>query len=203
MRTRRWVRVECAFGALLATIAASAAHAEEKPWSRVGRGELYPIVQMLGGDTTSFFGGDLEMDIDSTSAFGAGMGINWDDHFNINTEFLVGRLDATGTSPLAPGVTAELDVDAWIWNVNLDYNILKSRLTPLVTGGVGLMVLNNHGANINETDFSYNLGVGGRWDITDGIALRVIYRSTWAKLEDADDPSRFAGVTANLIFMFK
>jgi opacity protein-like surface antigen len=161
MKVRPWLRLAWGVGALLVTLGAGAAHAEEKPWSRAYRGELYPIIQVLGSDTTTGFGGALEMKTDTTPTFGAGMGINWNDHLNI----------------------------------------LKSRLTPLVTGGVGFIMLTDNG--VSETDFSYNLGVGGRWDITASIALRVIYRSTWARLEDSDDPSRFGGVTANLIFMFQ
>ncbi len=202
MKARPWARWTWVIGALLATVAASATKAEEKPWSRTYRGELYPIVQVLGGDTTSFLSGALELKTDTTPVFGAGMGLNWDDHFNINTEFLVGRLNTTGTSPLVPGVSVDMDVTAWLWNVNLDYNIFKGRLTPLVTGGVGFIILSNHDENVNETDFSYHVGVGGRWDIADCLALRVVYRWTWAELEDADDPSQFDGVTANVIFMF-
>jgi len=102
-----------------------------------------------------------------------------------------------------PGTDESLGLTPWLWNVNLDYNILKSRLTPLVTGGIGLMNFHNHAEHRDETHFSYHAGVGGRWDITDRIALRVIYRSTWTEIEDADDPFRFDGVAAHLIFMFK
>jgi opacity protein-like surface antigen len=204
MEVRSWVRGKWVVGALLVTMAVSAAKAEEKAWSRAYRGELYPIVQVLGGDEITAYDGLVKLETDTTPVFGAGMGLNLSDHLNINTEFLMGHMDTVQSIPLLPGTEAGMGLNTWLWDVNLDYHILKSRLTPLVTGGVGLMNFHNHDQNRDESHFSYNLGVGARWDITDRIALRVIYRSLWTtKLEDADDPFQFNCVAASLIFMFK
>lgn len=204
MRARPWVRWKWVIGALLVTVAVSTTRAEEKPWSRAYRGELYPIIQVLGGDEITAYDGLVRLETETTPAFGAGMGVNLSDHLNINTELLVGRMDTVQSIPFVPGTDEGMGMTTWLWNANLDYNILKGRLTPLVTGGVGFVKFHNDAERRDETDFSYNLGVGGRWDITDRIALRVIYRSTWTtKLANADDPFQFGGVAASLIFMFK
>jgi hypothetical protein len=204
MKARPWARLTWVVGALLVTVAVSTARTEERQWSRAYRGELYPIIQVLGGDEITAYDGLVRVETETTPFFGAGMGVNLSDHLNINTELLLGRMDTVQSIPLVPGTNADLGLTTWLWNANLDYNILKSRLTPLVTGGVGFVKFHSGAERRDETHFSYNLGVGGRWDITDRIALRVIYRSTWTtKLEDADDPFQFGGVAASLIFMFQ
>ena len=184
-------------------MAGSVAGAEERPWSRAYRFEVYPVVQMLSGAETSFVYGEFELEADATPVFGAGLGLNLNDHLNINTEFLLGRMSTEGNFPLASGAHMDLGLTVGLWSLNLDYNLFKSRLTPLVTGGLGFIMFDNGDENVNETDFSYNVGVGGRWDMSDHIALRVIYRSTWTTLQRADDSLRFDGVLANLSFMFK
>ncbi len=160
MRARPWARWKGVIGALLVTVAVSTTKAEEKPWSRAYRGELYPIIQVLGSDTTSFFGGGLSMETEVTPAFGAGMGLNWNDHLNLNTELLVGRMNTMGSIPSVPGTNVDLDLTAWLWNINLDYNILKSRLTPLVTGGVGFIMLDNTARTSMKLIFRTILALG-------------------------------------------
>jgi opacity protein-like surface antigen len=203
MGVRPWLRLPWGVGALLVAIAVSTAQAEEKPWSRAYRGELYPIIQMLSGDTVTGFNGTVQSKTEDSLAFGAGMGLNLTDHLNVNTDLLAGHIDTVASIPQVAGAEADIGLTAWLWHANLDYNILKSRLTPLVTGGLGFVKIQAHPENIDETRFSYNVGVGGRWDIADRLALRVTYRWTWTKIEDADDPFLFKGVAANLIFMFK
>jgi len=190
-------------GALLIIGAVSTTKAAEKPWRRAYRGELYPIIQVLGSDEVTGFHGAVKVETETTPVFGAGMGVNLSDHLNLNSELLVGRMDTVGSLSLVPDTDVGLGLTTWLWHANLDYSLLKSRLTPLVTGGVGFVKFHNDAEDIDETHFSYNLGVGGRWDITDRIALRVIYRSTWTEIEDADDPFQFDCVAASLIFMFK
>jgi opacity protein-like surface antigen len=98
------------------------------------------------------------------------------------------------------------DATIWLWNVNLDYNILRGRLTSFLTGGIGVFGWSGDwdaGGRFRECNFSHNLGVGGRWDITDNIALKVLCRAMWTEVEGADDPLQFDGVTANLVCLFK
>jgi opacity protein-like surface antigen len=204
MEARLWVGWKWVVGAVLVMAAASTTKGEEKEWSRAYRTEVHPIVQVLSGDETTGYDGPIKLETGTTPVFGAGMGLNLSDYLNVNTEFLMGRMDTVQSMPLVPGTEESRGLNTWLWDINLDYNILKGRLAPLVTGGVGLMNFHNHDENRDETHFSYNLGVGARWDITDRIALRVIYRALWTtKLEEAGDPFQFDCVAANLIFMFK
>lgn len=112
----------------------------------------------------------LDTPVGDLDFYGIGLGYNLNDNFNLNTTF-----------------TFEEDVN-W-WNVNLDYNILPDRLTPLVQGGIGLLF--NGGS-----EFTYSLGVGGRYDITDNIFVKAMYRITWVDSDDVD------GIYLGIGYMF-
>jgi opacity protein-like surface antigen len=97
-------------------------------------------------------------------------------------------------------------MDYILWDINVDYNIWKSRFTPLVTGGIGIMNISidttTDAGNVHESNFSYNLGAGIRWDIKDDLLLKVIYRSTWTEVHNADNDQRFDGVSLSVACMF-
>ncbi len=64
-------------------------------------------------------------------------------------------------------------------------------LTPLITGGIGFIDFEGEivilGLTYSETNFSYNVGAGVRWDIGDTFLLKLLYRLTWTEQEDTDD----------------
>jgi opacity protein-like surface antigen len=150
--------------------------------SRSGRSEIYGILQTLSGWTETDPDGD-KYGLDDAFVYGVGIGYNIDDHLNLNSDFAFGTQDFYGGGG---------SVTAFLWNVNLDYNILAEPLTPLVSGGVGLSTLSGDG--VSESDFSYNLGVGGRWDITDNIFVKATYRMTWITDLDVDEDGIFVGI---------
>jgi len=164
-------------------------------WSRSRKTELFGTFQTMGGGESSGLG--ITAGFDDATVYGFGVGYNLDDHLNLNTDFLFGSTDYIATGY---GVTIEGDADLYLWNVNLDYNILEDRLTPVVTGGIGLFGLS--GADFEESNFSYNLGFGGRWDISDNFAVKALYKFTWTNLEDSDSKTRFDGVMVSLVYMF-
>ncbi len=102
-------------------------------------------------------------------------------------------------------VVEEGDVDVFWWMVNLDYNILTGPITPFVTGGIGLgyYSMEVEARNVttgatargsdDDTQFIWNLGVGGRWDITNNIFIKALYKITWDEDEDWDGLAVHAG----------
>ena len=165
---------------------------------RSGKTELFGTIQTMGGGDADMTG--LAFDFDDTTVYGFGIGINLDNHWNLNTDFLFGSTDIDVSGPLATATKG--DDDMWLWNVNLDYNIFEDPLTPLVTAGVGIFGHSgdfNNGASFSESNFSYNFGVGGRWDISDDMLLKVIYRITYTDLEHMDGPD-FDGVMVSFGF---
>jgi opacity protein-like surface antigen len=148
--------------------------------SRSGKTEIYGILETLGGysESTSFFGTTIEAGFDDAFVYGAGLGYNITDNWNLNTDFVFGSQDAyveTGTSK------ATESANVFLWNVNVDYNILAEPLTPLVSGGLGYAIYSGEG---DATCFTFNIGAGGRWDISDNIFIKALYRMTWFETDD-------------------
>jgi len=190
---------------LVFTMTASFCSAQE--WSREGKTELFGTLQMIGSETVEYSFPDVlpvTFDMDSTIMYGFGFGYNLSDHWNINTDLLFGSAD---TDVKVPGATVETeDMDYILWDINIDYNIWKSRFTPLVTGGIGLMDFGidttSSAGKVHESNYSSNLGAGVRWDIRDNLLLKVIYRSTWTEVHDADNDQRYDSISVSLAHMF-
>jgi len=195
---------------LVFTMTANLCSAQE--WSRKGKSELFGTLQMMGSETVEYSYPDalplgalpVKFDMDSTILYGLGLGYNLSDHWNINTDLLFGSAD---TDVKVANVMVETaDMDYVLWDINVDYNIWKRRFTPLVTSGIGLMNFSinttSDAGEVHESDFSYNLGAGVRWDIKDNLLLKVIYRSTWTGLNNADNDQMFESVNVSVAYMY-
>lgn len=177
-------------------------------WSRKGKSEFFGTILWLGSDNADFSPPNflpVRLDFDNTTVYGVGYGYNMTDNWNLNTDMLFGTADTD--IKIADMKVGTEEMDYVLWNVNLDYNIFKSRLTPLVTGGIGFMNFsidtNTTGVGeIHESNFSFNLGAGVRWDVEDNIFLKAIYKATWSEINHADNDQRFDGVSFSLAYMF-
>ncbi len=169
-------------------------------WSRKGKREVFAIGQYMRGDTTTSLG--ITLELDDMFAGGIGAGYNYNDHINLNFDLLFTSTDVT-----AKGFGSTLEGDSTLigWDVNLDINILKSRITPMITGGIGFIRFDGEyetGTPFEETDFSYNVGGGVRCDVTDHFLIKAIYRATWTKMEDTDEAILLDGITLNVGYIF-
>ena len=75
----------------------------------------------------------------------------------------------------------------------------------MITGGIGFINFRGDwgpGFDFNETDFSYNVGGGFRWNITDHFLIKAIYKATWTKLEDADSSFLLDGIAVSIGYTF-
>jgi opacity protein-like surface antigen len=177
-------------------------------WSRKGKHELFGMIQQMGSEEIKYSFTDIlpvTLDMDSAAVYGIGYGYNMTDHWNINTDLLFGSADS---DVKIVNTTAEtVDMDYVLWDINVDYNIRKSRFTPLVTGGIGIMDfgIDTTATGIgeeHESNFSYNLGAGIRWDVKDNLLLKVIYRSTWTELDDANDDLQYDSISLSVAYMY-
>lgn len=176
-------------------------------WSRKGKGEIYVLGQSLEGDTTTGTIGGLTqvIEFDDTIVGGLGFGLNFNDHLNLNTTLFFGSMDMTGR---VSDIQINGDTDLFGWDVNMDINILKTRFTPLLTGGIGYIIFDGSwegpygDSDFSETDFSYNLGGGFRWDVHDHFVIKALYKATWTELEDADDNVMFDGISLSIGYVF-
>jgi len=126
-------------------------------FSRAGKWDAYAIGQ---------YGTLPLVDVSALEA-GVGVGYNMIDQLNINADLEGGSIGAgiggiTVSSTLLSGHLA------------LDYNILKTRLTPLLTVGGGLYYLPIASASL----YSVDLGAGVRWDINDRWFAKAVYQPT-------------------------
>lgn len=196
---------------LIFTMTVSLCTAQE--WSRKGKTEFFATVQRMGSEKIEYSYPDklptdifpVRLEMDSTNIYGFGFGYNLSDHWNINTDLLFGSAD-TDVKIIDTTVKTP-DMDYILWDINIDYNILKSRFTPLVTAGIGLMNFSidttaTGVGEVRESNFSSNLGAGIRWDVKDNLLLKVIYRYTWTEVRDADNDQRYDGVSVSVAYMF-
>jgi opacity protein-like surface antigen len=182
-------------------------------YSRRGKSEIFGIIQTVDSMDVKYdyLGwGNIGFVFDSTNIYGIGFGTNATDHWNVNLDFLYGNTDAKLAISGMPSSFYSYDTDYFLFNLNVDYNILPDRFTPLLTAGVGIAKIDmevkqfGYGYNLSasESNFSYNVGAGGRWDITDNILIKLIYRVTWTQLEDANDKQDLSGVALSIAYMF-
>jgi opacity protein-like surface antigen len=177
-------------------------------WSRAGKTELFGTIQYMGSEEIKYSFDDMlpvRLDIDSDLIYGIGYGYNITEHWNFNMDLLFGSAD---TDVKVVSTTAETeDMDYILFDLNLDYNFWKSRFTPLVTGGIGIMDFSidttaTGVGDVDESNFSYNLGAGIRWDIEDNMLLKLIYRSTWTELDDANRDVRYDSFGLSIAYMY-
>jgi hypothetical protein len=172
-------------------------------FSRSGRSEVFGSLQFMSGDstTTGTPWGLMKIEVEDTVVFGIGYGYNINDHLNLNMDMLFGSTDIDGSlySNRMKGDTSLVVLD-----INLDWNLLKTRLTPMVSGGAG--VINFSGdignADFSESDFSFNLIVGFRWDASPHCMVKGGYKATWTELEDTNAQIRLDGVTLSAGYVF-
>jgi len=132
----------------------------------------------------SFFGADVDITFDDTFGGGFGIGRNVNDYININATLLLAGSEI-GVETSGGALSASEDVFVVEPDINFDWNILDTDVTPFVTAGAGIMFL--FGDDDNETEFTYGVGVGVRWDISHDAFMKVWYRAKWFELDDTED----------------
>ncbi len=196
---KRLFPVVLAFGIFMTAPQLSPATAEAQ-WSRAGKADVFAFFRHSGGDDVRApVVGTLE--VSDFNVFGAGAGYNINSHFNVNANLHYGGADLKGRV-ISSTITADSDVVGGDFNV--DFNALKTRFTPMFSGGIGFLNFHGdvNGVDFNETNFSYNLGGGLRWDFTDKLMLKALYRLTWTELEDTRETLLLDAVEVKVGLMF-
>lgn len=168
-------------------------------WNRKGKVEIFVLGEYRSGDTTSR--SDIKLELDDAFAIGFGAGYNFNEYVNLNTDIFSSSMDATKD---AFGTKSETNITVFSWDLNLDINILKKRFSPLITGGVGLIKFSGgweSGYTFRETDFSYNIGGGLRWN-GEHLLIRAVYKATLTNLEDADNSLLLNGIVFSIGYTF-
>ncbi|HVY05653.1 MAG TPA: outer membrane beta-barrel protein [Burkholderiales bacterium] len=162
---------------------------------------LYEDSKSLGSDNGS------SAEVDSSAGWGFGVGYNFDNHWYVDMNFSARNADYTATTTPQPGnpnrpqnFSGTLSTDSFA--VNGTYHFFDGALTPFVTAGLGATYVNTDipsGLPVNvcwydpwwgyycgpvvptksDTYFSYNAGVGVRWDAPQSLFVRGLVSQQW------------------------
>jgi len=148
---------------LLAGLAsAQPAQPSSEEFSRKGRWEVYGF-----GQAAEIFN-VLESDAD---VLGGGLGVGYHpwEHFSLRCDLGVSSAKFK-FEPLFSGSEKTEWTTLYMGNISLDYHILKTPLTPLITVGAGVGWF-SEGVG---TTFDQNIGVGVRWDASEHVFARAV-----------------------------
>jgi len=178
--------------------------------SREGRLEGSFLVNYQVGQDESFEGG-AALDIDDSMGWGFSFGWNWTSKVNLSYSFMVNKPDYSavivpeGEAPQ----TVDHELSKYSHHFNGTYHFLDGDITPFVTGGIGWTKLDSNIADglpevgcwwdpwwgyvcfqdwdtYSETEFTYNLGVGVRWDINSNLFSRAAYSREFISVKGSD-----------------
>ncbi|WP_440874945.1 outer membrane beta-barrel protein [Thalassotalea sp. PLHSN55] len=154
------------------------------------------------------------VDIKEATGWGASVGYNFNEHFLVNLEMLssVPNYQATFvTDEVDPQLeTINHKMNVVHTQLNAVYNFSAERLSPFVQGGVGWTYVDSNIADgpaqgicwwdpwwgyvcdgfqptYHESNFSYNLGVGLRYELSNEMIFKVSYRRSYSELNGNTD----------------
>ncbi len=180
------------------------------PFSRNGRTELYGIGQYLHSDDIDFNGpyGTVKTKMNDTGLGGFGVAYHFSDFFSVHADFMFGSATFSGDVPTASGSSVGFSQNAFIQTgrFNVDYNIINRRITPFLTAGIGYQYTETELQNAPpvgycwwdpwwgwvcsydhphawQTDFTWNVGGGFRWNITDNLFIKATAGATWLEYD--------------------
>lgn len=165
------------------------------------------------------FNGGTTADFDSDVGFRLGLGYHYTDHVEFGLDLGVGHTDYNADiagDESGETFRAKGDLDYTTLTVDGTWNLLSGPFSPLVTGSIGwTWVDTNIASGPPETGcwwdpwwgyvctsfqdtrtidgFSYGLGVGARYDVTDTVAVPGSYRITWIDFDEAESTPDFDG----------
>lgn len=169
--------------------------------SRDGRFEASVILAYQTGIDESSEGGS-SLDIDTTTGWGVSFGWNWTAKLNLQYRLL--STSPRYTAVVVPEDPDEIIQDIeqkmskYSHQLNVTYHFMKGPFTPFVVGGIGYGILDSNIPSQPPTvgcwwdpwwgyictgewktfkakEFTYNLGVGLRWDINNAVYSRAVY----------------------------
>ena len=178
-------------------LGSSLARAEDG-WHRKGTWETYGSAQYLFGDTVDFSKFGARLKVDDTALFGLGVGYHVTDHWAVSLDLLGGFNSFNSSS-----TQLALNNDAFVLSgaLNAEYNFLRGRFSPLLRAGLGCYdITDNAGywTTYGETDFSWNVGGGFRWNATDHLVLKLVGGASWTELKNSSSTAQFGFVTLSI-----
>ena len=175
-------------------------------FDRTAKTEVYGIGQYLHSDDIIFNSpnGDVKMKMDDTGLGGFGVAFHFNQFVSLRGDFMFGNATFHGNVPTETGGAIGIKQDAFIQTgrLNIDYNMINRRITPILTAGIGYQYLETELNNVPpvnvcwwdpwwgwicesghavawETDFTWNVGAGFRWNVTDNFFIKAMGGANW------------------------
>lgn len=150
--------------------------------------------------------GGASAETDDSVGWGFGFGYNVNNFFSLSGNFSWSDIDYNVNAPAEtignPAVRGNGTLETSTLSVNGTLNLLPTAFTPFVTGGVGATYIDTNVPNgspypvcwydpwygyycgtvvptKDETDFSYSLGAGLRWDVTETFFMKASANKMW------------------------
>ncbi|NRB42879.1 MAG: porin family protein [Pseudomonadales bacterium] len=181
---------------------------------RTGSWETSLMWRYQGAETIKGnYGSKIEFD--SASRGGFTFGYNFDKKWNLQWEYSHVKPSYKATYVKDDqSVAKNIDHTAGTTtnNFNLTYHFLEGKITPFVMAGLGWTktdsniasgaspgcwwtwygrVCNRYTTSYKSTDFSYNAGMGLRWELDDRMFLRGSYGFQWVDMDNVGSTPRF------------
>jgi opacity protein-like surface antigen len=201
---------------LLLMILSTSAHAQRFNKNKIHDGlryrtwEVSLLTQYQTGSDQDFEEG-AALEIDSSLGWGFGFGWNWTEKWNISYRFSLNKPDYSATIVPEIGVpqTINYTMSKYSHQFNATYHFLKGPITPYLQAGVGWTKLdsnvpdsapstgcwwdpwwgyicNTTWSTYSTSQFTYNLGLGLRWDINGAMFLRGVYARQFISVDNGN-----------------
>ena len=170
---------------------------------RAGRMEV-----TLGVNNTSSWSREHDdgssLDVDSDTGWSFGLAYNFDSHWNFGFNMDFNSQDYTAVLANDNGSTTSISHDMSVYHAQFNgtYHLMTGAFTPYVQAGAGWSTFDSNitrpGSEVcwwdpwwwttyctwdtyGDTEFSYNLGVGLRYEFNRNLFVRAGYTSQWAE----------------------
>lgn len=210
---------------LSSTMLATVAHAQSG--SRDAGWELGTDVVYQTSHDISFNGGshaELDDDLGLAVTFGYRLSSRLELQFSLDWQTV--NYDATVISDIAGlSFSARGDLESITPRASFNFNFLEGDITPYVTGGVGYSFIDTNipdappqtacwwdpwwghvcdtfQSTRNVEEFTYQAGVGLRWDLSPGYTMRLAYEKHWLDLSEATSTPSFDQFKLGIVFRY-
>jgi opacity protein-like surface antigen len=213
--------------ALLAIASATTATAQSS-MKRAEGWEFGGNIVYLDGSDIDFEGGtNLAMDDDLGLSLVFGYRFNERFELGFSMDWKSVDYDATLRSSLVPNrsISVSGEMESFTPRVDGVFNFLEGPLTPYVTGGIGYAFIDTNIPNgqvqvgcwwdpwygqictpyqstKSVDEFTYQLGLGARWDLSPGLTLKFGYEKVWVDLGNADSTPDFDQFKLGALFRY-
>lgn len=219
--------VSCLFATAVISAAAQA-QSQSQSQTRGTGWEFGADVIYQDGNDVSFEGGsrvDFDEDFGIALTFGYRFNERLELQFGLDWNEM--SYDASFVSATVPnlGVDVGGDMEAFTPHVALNFNFIDGAFTPYVTGGIGWAFVDTNIPNSRVEigcwwdpwygqictpyqstksidDFTYQAGVGVRWDFSPGYTLRLGYEKHWWDYSKATSTPDFDQLRLGLQFRY-